>query len=134
MKKKNNADMHTLVGIVTPYAWDEDGQVLDVSISATDDEEYIIDNNTRFIDLVQQPIRAMGIVTYGKKAHRRINVKKFELLDNETFLDQGQTQLADTLSGNEYDRPAENAPKKKSKRSGHYLREAAWPLSSGFDD
>ena len=81
MKKKPNASMQTLVGIVTPFAWDESDQVREVSLSATDDEEYIIENSQRFLDMVQKPIRATGMVKFGKKVHRAINIKKFELLD-----------------------------------------------------
>lgn len=87
MKKKINTSMQTLVGIVTPYAWDESDRVTEVSLSATDDEEYIIENSERFLDLVQKSIRAVGCVKSGKKMHRAINIKKFELLENTSFDD-----------------------------------------------
>jgi hypothetical protein len=82
MKKKNNTSMETLVGIVTPCGWDEKDRIIEVSLSATDDEVYLIENSTGFLDMVQQPIRAIGLVTKGKKVHRAINIKKFELLDS----------------------------------------------------
>jgi hypothetical protein len=82
MKKRLNASIQTLVGIVTPFAWDEYDRVSEVSLSATDDEEYLIENGARFINLVQKPIRAVGMVKSGKKVHRAINIKKFELLDS----------------------------------------------------
>ncbi|GAB6905065.1 conserved hypothetical protein [Desulfosarcina cetonica] len=82
MKKKVTASMQTLAGIVTPSAWDEADRVLEVSLSATDDEEYVIENSERFLDLVQKPIRAVGMVKVGKKVHRAINIKKYELLDS----------------------------------------------------
>jgi hypothetical protein len=82
MKKKIRASRQTLVGIVTPYAWDESDQVSEVSLSATDDEEYIIENSQRFLDLVHKPIRAVGLVKSGKKVHRAIDIKKFELLES----------------------------------------------------
>jgi hypothetical protein len=81
MKKKQRAIMQTLVGIITPYAWDENDQVAEVSLSATDDEEYIIQNKDRFLDLVHQPIRAVGLVQSGKKMHRTITIKRFEQID-----------------------------------------------------
>ena len=87
MKKKVSASVQTLVGIVTPFAWDESDRVLEVSLSATDDEEYIIENSERFIDLVQKSIRAVGMVTMGKKIHRAINIKKFELLESASLND-----------------------------------------------
>ncbi|BBO85109.1 hypothetical protein DSCO28_56750 [Desulfosarcina ovata subsp. sediminis] len=85
MKKKVNASMQTLVGIVTPSAWDESDRVFEVSLSATDDEEYVIENSERFLDLVQKPIRAVGMVKVGKKVHRTINIKKFELLESASI-------------------------------------------------
>jgi hypothetical protein len=85
MKKKIKTSTQTLVGIVTPYAWDESDQVSEVSLSATDDEEYIIENGGRFLDLIQKPIRAIGLVKSGKKIHRAIYIKKFELVDSDTL-------------------------------------------------
>jgi hypothetical protein len=85
MKKKLNASLQTLVGIVTPCAWDEHDQVSEVSLSATDDEEYIIENSGRFFELLQQPIRAVGMVKSGKKMNRAINIKRFEMLDSASF-------------------------------------------------
>ena len=85
MKKRIRESMQTLVGIVTPHEWDENDQVSGVSLSATDDEEYIIENGERFLDMVQKPIRAVGLVKSGKKVHRMINIKKFELLDTMAF-------------------------------------------------
>ena len=82
MKKKICASMQTLVGIVTPYAWDASDQVSEVSLSATDDEEYLIENGERFLELLQKPIRAIGLVKSGKKTHRAINIKKFEVVDS----------------------------------------------------
>ena len=87
MNKKGTASMQTLVGIVTPYAWDESDRVSEVSLSATDDEEYIIENSGGFLDLLRKPIRAVGMVTCGKKMHRAINIKKFQLLESASFND-----------------------------------------------
>ncbi|MFO7715407.1 hypothetical protein [Desulfosarcina sp.] len=87
MKKKVGASMQTLVGIVTPCAWDERDHVSEVSLSATDDEEYIIENSQRFLDLVQKPIRAVGLVRSGKKVQRAINIKKFEMLDSASLVE-----------------------------------------------
>ena len=87
MNKKINTSMQTLIGVITPYAWDESDQVLEVSLSATDDEEYLIENSERFLNLLQKPIRAVGLVKKGKKIHRAIKIKKFEMLDSGAFLE-----------------------------------------------
>jgi hypothetical protein len=82
MKKKVNESTQTLVGIIIPYAWNESDQITDVSLSATDDEEYLIENSARFLDLVHKTIRAVGLVRKGKKIKRTINIKKFDMLDS----------------------------------------------------
>ena len=82
MKNQINASTRTLVGVITPYSWDEKDRVIEVSLSATDDEEYVIENGQRFLELVQKPIRATGIVTSGKKIHRVIHINKFEMLEH----------------------------------------------------
>jgi hypothetical protein len=87
MNKKVSASMQTLVGIITPYAWDESDRVSEVSLSATDDEEYIIENSGRFLGLLQKSIRAVGVVKCGKKMHRAINIKKFQLLETASIND-----------------------------------------------
>lgn len=81
MNKKMKSTIQTLVGVVTPCDWDENGNVSEVSLSATDDEEYVIENSDRFLDFIQTPIRATGLVKFGKKTHRMINIKKFQPLD-----------------------------------------------------
>ena len=88
MNKGITSTMQTLVGIVTPCNWDEHDQVSEVSLSATDDEEYIIVNSERFLGLVQKPIRATGIVKRGRKIHRTIEIKKYQVLDYATLFEQ----------------------------------------------
>gem|GEM_PF-1233602 len=71
-KKKTTNDNETLVGIVTPIQWDEDDRVTAVALSATDDEEYLIENGEKFLDLIQKCIEANGKVKRDKKAARSI--------------------------------------------------------------
>jgi len=82
MKNQIGPSTRTLVGVIIPYAWDENDRVTEVSLSATDDEEYIIENGQRFLELVQKPIRVTGVVTIGKRIHRAIHIKKFEMLEH----------------------------------------------------
>ena len=88
MEKDVSAKTQTLVGVVTPCNWDENDNVCGVSLSATDDEEYVIENSDRFLALVQKPIRATGVVKRGKKIHRMIHIKKYQLLDYGTLFEQ----------------------------------------------
>jgi hypothetical protein len=103
MDRKIKASMQTLSGVITPYDWDEHGNVLNVSLSATDDEEYVIENGLRFLSLIQQSIRATGIVKSGKKIHRMINVKKYRMLDSAVLLEQGHPNQAPTIDNTDFD-------------------------------
>jgi len=87
MNKKIKPTMQTLVGIITPCDWDENDHVCRVSLSATDDEEYVIENSDRFLDLVQTPVKATGLVKFGKKAHRMIDIKNYHELDHNALFE-----------------------------------------------
>ncbi|MGD9367761.1 MAG: hypothetical protein PVH87_18825 [Desulfobacteraceae bacterium] len=81
MAKRDNEQIETLIGVVTPVAWDDD-RVSEVALFATDDEEYRIENGTKFIDYLQQCIEATGRVRRTKKAFRSINIKRFKVLES----------------------------------------------------
>lgn len=82
MHKKKAADAHeTLTGIITPVQWDEHDQVTAVALSATDDEEYWIENGDKFIGLVQKCVEADGTVRRGKKFTKSITIKRFHIID-----------------------------------------------------
>ena len=83
--KQFDASLQTLVGIVTPCAWDESDRVSGVSLSATDDEEYVIENGERFMSLLQKQIRAVGLVRKGTALQRAITIKQFEMLESGAF-------------------------------------------------
>ena len=82
-KKCSNQNGETLVGIVTPIQWDKDDQITAVALSATDDEEYYIENGDKFIDLVQKCIEAKGSVRRDRKSTRCITIKRFSIIDDE---------------------------------------------------
>lgn len=81
MAKKDNEQIETLTGVVTPVAWDDD-RVSEVALFATDDEEYRIENGLKFMDYLQQCIEATGRVRRTKKAFRSINIKRFKVLES----------------------------------------------------
>lgn len=84
MDKKIKASMQSLTGIVIPSAWDNYGKVTAVSLSATDDENYVIENSERFFDLIHKQIKVKGLVKSGKKMHQSIMIKKCEIMDSTT--------------------------------------------------
>ena len=83
MPKKNTKNANeTLKGIVTPIQWDEDDQVSAVALFATDDEEYLIENGEKFVDLIQKSIAATGRVKRDKKAFKSIFIKRYNILES----------------------------------------------------
>lgn len=81
-KKKTTHGHETLIGIVTPVQWNEYDQVTAVALSATDDEEYRIENGEKFINLIQKVIEASGEVRRDKKAVRIITIEHFNVIEN----------------------------------------------------
>jgi hypothetical protein len=83
MSKKKAADANeTLTGIITPIQWNENDQVTAVALSATDDEEYWIDNGEKFIDLVQKCIEAHGKIKRDRKSTKSITIKRFNIIES----------------------------------------------------
>ncbi len=66
----------TIAGVLTPAGWDENGRVTEVMLSAIDDEEYLIENSAKFLDMVHHNVKASGIVKRERKSFRTINIKK----------------------------------------------------------
>lgn len=81
-KRKTKPGSETLTGIVTPIAWDASDQVTSVALYATDDEEYLIENGDKFIDLIQKSIEATGMVKRDKKSAKSIFIKRFNMLES----------------------------------------------------
>ena len=80
-KKKANSSNEKLIGIVTPAQWDENDNVTEVVLSATDDEVYWIENGEKFLDLVQSQIEASGSVCRDRKERRSIRIKRYRVVD-----------------------------------------------------
>jgi hypothetical protein len=115
MNKRTETSVQTLVGVVTPFAWDERDQVCEVSLSATDDQEYLIENSSQFFGVLQKPIQATGVITNGKKMHRMINIKRFKLIDTSSLFEHVYPEYSRAIAGPEFD-PAEEKPYKHGSR------------------
>jgi hypothetical protein len=71
-------------GLVTPCEWDEKGNVIAISISSFDEEEYIIDNDKqrdRLLSLISQAVEVRGLVRY-EDCRKRIRVRKCRVVKN----------------------------------------------------
>ena len=76
----------TVSGMLIPAEWDDQGRLTGMMLSAFDDEEYLIENSQKFIELAHQNIEASGIVRRNRKSFRTINIKKFSLIDPPSVL------------------------------------------------
>ena len=82
MKKKMESAMHALTGVIIPSLWDEDDQVIAVSLAANDDHDYLIENGEKFFDVIGRQIQAEGIVNKQRRAQRSIIIKKYKLIES----------------------------------------------------
>jgi hypothetical protein len=82
MKKNRSTSSDTLRGVIIPHEVDDDENVIAVSLSATDDEEYLIENGEKFLDLLQATIEASGVIKREKKRLKSIRIKRYRILSH----------------------------------------------------
>ena len=86
MKSKVNKKKVTLTGIITAVDWDEDDNVIAVSISTPDEEEYIIEDTPEgeeLLDLVFQNVRVTGVIEEDEYGDKIIIIESYEVLEEE---------------------------------------------------
>lgn len=68
-------------GLVTPSEWDENGDIISVSISTFDEEEYLVDRDEKGDGLLPFLHREMEIFGFVRKDGRskRIKIKRYRL-------------------------------------------------------
>ena len=79
MKKKRPGPQNDITGIILPNKWDEDGNVIGISIYTDREEIYIVAQNKRIkelVNLIQTKVRVEG------KIKERLNGKKFICVEN----------------------------------------------------
>ena len=82
MKKKKGEKIQTVKGVIIPSEWDNAGDFTKVSLSAIDDEEYLIENGEKFIELINQCISATGTIKKDKRSSKTIHIKKYSVLSD----------------------------------------------------
>lgn len=78
---KKGHTIETLTGIITASDWDKNDCVTEVMLSATDDEDYLIENGEKFYDLVHTPIQATGIIKKQRRDSKKILIKKYKIIN-----------------------------------------------------
>jgi hypothetical protein len=82
---KNTEPKDAISGIITASNWDEHDRITAVTLSATDDEEYLIENGDKFIELVHHFIKATGVIKRQKKSPKTIYIKKYKVLEDNSY-------------------------------------------------
>ena len=82
-KKRGTVDKLTTVrGIVIPADWDEEGNMLAVAISGSDEQEYLIEQNAKgkeLLELIRHEIEIDGLVRKAIKGRKTVKVKSYRL-------------------------------------------------------
>ncbi|MBN1105327.1 MAG: hypothetical protein JXL84_18090 [Deltaproteobacteria bacterium] len=83
MKRGESPREVTVVGYVTPSKWDQDENVIGVSI-ATDQGDYAVEIDRvgeELFDFVDDVVEATGLVVAGKGGSHRIKVTGYRMVD-----------------------------------------------------
>lgn len=91
MKGKNaeslkSASKVQLEGVITPTDWDEDDNIISISISTPDEQEYIVKEDPvgdELIDLVYGFVKVRGILAEDEFGNKSISVESYELIELE---------------------------------------------------
>ena len=87
----------TVVGIVVPVDWDENGNPLNVAISSHDEQEFVIENRNQegkeVEKLLRQKIQVSGELVDSKGSRKQIRVKSYTKLDDNLTDDKNSWTL-----------------------------------------
>jgi hypothetical protein len=83
--KKNQGtgdELTTVRGIMIPVDWDEEGNAVAAAISASDEQEYVIEQDEKgkeLRELIRQEIEVLGVVRKAIKGRKTVTVKSYRL-------------------------------------------------------
>lgn len=84
MKKDKAPKEETIVGYVVPSEWDNDDNVVAISIS-TDDDDYLVEMNKlgeELFDFLDEDVEVTGTVREDRDGTKRIRVTSYEVLED----------------------------------------------------
>ena len=85
MKKKRPAPQNDITGIILANQWDENGNVIGVSIYTDGEEIYVVAQNKRIkelVNLIQTKVRVKGKIKEGLDGDNLIYVKTVKTMKN----------------------------------------------------
>jgi hypothetical protein len=83
--KSKKAPGRTVTGILIPQQWDDDGNVVGMSIQAFDETEYIVKTTDRvkeFLDFINQKVKVTGKVSERLDGKLLVEVNRFEVIES----------------------------------------------------
>ena len=94
MKKDKTAKEETVVGYVVPSEWDNEDNVVAISIS-TEDDDYLVEMNKlgeELFDFLDEDVEVTGLVREDRDGTKRIQITSYEVLED---VDDGYEQEED---------------------------------------
>lgn len=85
MKKAKQPKEITVNGFVVPEDWDEDDNVVAISVT-TDDDDYLVDLNKlgeELFDFLDEDVQVTGLVRVERDGTKRITVTGYEVLETD---------------------------------------------------
>jgi hypothetical protein len=81
MQGKDEEHLATVVGVIVPSEWDAKGNVTGVSVSAFDEQEYLVQKQVRGADLIQHVRRDAEVIGWveEEQGRKKITVKDFRI-------------------------------------------------------
>ena len=83
-KKSEPPKEETITGYVVPNEWDNEDNVVAISIS-TDDDDYVVELNKlgeELFDFLDEDVEVTGIIRDDKDGTKRIRVTSYEVLED----------------------------------------------------
>jgi hypothetical protein len=84
MKKDKTPKEETIVGYVVPSEWDNEDNVVAISIT-TDDDDYLVEMNKlgeELFDFLDEDVEVTGIVREDRDGTKRIRITSYEVLED----------------------------------------------------
>jgi uncharacterized membrane protein YcgQ (UPF0703/DUF1980 family) len=84
MKKDKTAKEETIVGYVVPSEWDNEDNVVAISIS-TEEDDYLVEMNKlgeELFDFLDEDVEVTGLVREDRDGTKRIRITSYEVLED----------------------------------------------------
>jgi len=77
----DNDSLARITGVIVPADWDRQGNVIGVSISGFDEQEYLVQKQARGAELIQHVRQDAEVVGWveGERGKKKITVKHYRL-------------------------------------------------------